>query len=55
MSPNEVLDKVINKYGSKSTNKAVTVSSVLVSLQNKGVLTKLGTDRSPYYLYKNGS
>lgn len=50
MSPNDVLKAVVDQYGDKSTNKTVTVSSVLVNLYKKGVLIKLGTDSSPFYL-----
>ena len=53
MTVNEVLAAVVSKYGDKSTNKAVTVSSVLISLHNKGVVTRLGTDRSPFYLMRS--
>jgi DNA-directed RNA polymerase specialized sigma subunit len=49
MSPTDVLKAVIEKYGDRSTTKAVTVYSVLVNLHKHGKLTKLGTDRSPFY------
>ena len=52
MSPSDVLKAVISKYGNLSTNKAVTVSSVLVDLHKQGLLTKLGTDRAPFYQLK---
>lgn len=54
MSPAEILLAVKNKYGSKSTDKAVTISAVLVALHNAGVLDKFGTLRSPFYALKRG-
>jgi hypothetical protein len=53
LSPKDVLTAVVHKFGDKSTNKSVTISSVLVDLHKEGIVAKLGTDRSPFYFIRH--
>lgn len=49
LSTKDVLIRVQEKYGDKSTDKSVSIASVCVKLYEQGVLARLGTVHSPFY------
>ncbi len=52
LSQHDILKEIEARYGDKSTQSLVTVASVLKKLVQDNVVTRLGTQRSPYYLMK---
>ena len=50
LSQGEILKRITATFGDKSTGSQVTVASVLKKLVESGVVRKLGTSRSPFYI-----